>query len=124
MLISAWLRVVVDRIRRRIPSTGESIENIEGLIEIGARQRAASGLFPVSGRGDGQALRVEPDDDTSAADGAQRERGHGRRKVLFGSNYPMITPFACLEHLDDLDLDDEARELFLHGNAERVFGIG
>lgn len=51
-------------------------------------------------------------------------RGHGRRKVLFGSNYPMITPANCLEHLDDLDLDDEARELFLRGNAERVFGIG
>ncbi len=50
-------------------------------------------------------------------------RGHGRRKVLFGSNYPMITPARCLEHLDGLGLDEEARELFLEGNARRVFGL-
>jgi uncharacterized protein len=47
-------------------------------------------------------------------------RAHGRRKVLFGTNYPMITPGQALEHLDRLGLDDEARELFLHGNAARV----
>jgi predicted TIM-barrel fold metal-dependent hydrolase len=51
-------------------------------------------------------------------------RGHGRRKVLFGSNFPMIQPAACLAQLDSLGLDDEARALFLHGNAERVFGLG
>lgn len=50
-------------------------------------------------------------------------RGHGRRKVLFGSNYPMIQPAACLADLDALGLDDEARRLFLHDNAARVFGI-
>jgi len=47
----------------------------------------------------------------------------GRRKVLFGSNYPMILPGACLAQLDELGLDDEARRLFLHDNAARVFGI-
>ena len=50
-------------------------------------------------------------------------RAHGRTKVLFGTNYPMITPSKCLEHLDDLGLDDETKELFLAGNAKRVFGI-
>jgi predicted TIM-barrel fold metal-dependent hydrolase len=50
-------------------------------------------------------------------------RGRGRRKVLFGSNYPMITPAKALEHLDELGLDDEARELFLAGNARRVFRL-
>ncbi|MBL7497588.1 amidohydrolase [Frankia sp. CNm7] len=50
-------------------------------------------------------------------------RGRGRRKVLFGSNYPMIMPVKALEHLDDLGLDDEARELFLAGNARRVFAL-
>lgn len=50
-------------------------------------------------------------------------RRNGRRKVLFGTNYPMITPAKCLEHLDDLALDPETRDLFLHGNAARVFGI-
>jgi predicted TIM-barrel fold metal-dependent hydrolase len=50
-------------------------------------------------------------------------KGHGRRKVLFGSNFPMITPAACLEGLDGLGLDDECRRLFLHDNAVRVFGL-
>ena len=55
---------------------------------------------------------------------AEYVRGRGRKKVMFGSNYPMLTPLQCLADLDGLGLDQEARELFLHGNAERVFGIG
>jgi predicted TIM-barrel fold metal-dependent hydrolase len=51
-------------------------------------------------------------------------QGGGRSKVLFGTNYPMIPPDRALEHLDQLGLDDEARELFLEGNARRVFGLG
>jgi hypothetical protein len=47
----------------------------------------------------------------------------GRRKVLFGSNYPMIFPARALEDLDQLGLDDETRELYLHENARRVFGL-
>jgi predicted TIM-barrel fold metal-dependent hydrolase len=50
-------------------------------------------------------------------------RGHGRRKVLFGTNYPMITHRKALDGLDRLSLDDEVRDLFLHGNAQRVFGL-
>lgn len=50
-------------------------------------------------------------------------RSNGRRKVLFGTNYPMITPSKCLEDLAELDLDDETTELFLGGNAQRVFGL-
>jgi len=50
-------------------------------------------------------------------------RTHGRRKVLFGSNYPMIMPAKALEHLDALHLDDETRQLFLAGNAQRVYGL-
>jgi predicted TIM-barrel fold metal-dependent hydrolase len=50
-------------------------------------------------------------------------RADGRRKVLFGSNFPMIAPGKALEHLDALDLDDEARGLFLEGNARRVFSL-
>jgi predicted TIM-barrel fold metal-dependent hydrolase len=47
----------------------------------------------------------------------------GRHKVLFGSNFPMILPAHALEALDDLGLDDETRELFLDGNARRVFRL-
>lgn len=50
-------------------------------------------------------------------------RGHGKRKVLFGSNFPMITPGDALARIDDLALPDDAKALFLGGNAERVFGL-
>ncbi|HNR31684.1 MAG TPA: amidohydrolase family protein [Candidatus Hydrogenedentes bacterium] len=50
-------------------------------------------------------------------------RGRGRERVMFGSNYPMVSPEACLKDLDALGLDDEARALFLGGNAARVFGL-
>ena len=50
-------------------------------------------------------------------------RGHGRSKVLFGTNYPMITPAKALAGLQDLGLDDETRALFLAGNALRVFKL-
>lgn len=50
-------------------------------------------------------------------------RGNGRRKVLFGTNFPMINPAKCMGQVDALGLDDEAKALFLAGNARRVFGL-
>lgn len=50
-------------------------------------------------------------------------RGHGRHKVLFGTNYPMILPGKALEGLAELNLDDEATTAFLSGNAIRVFRL-
>jgi predicted TIM-barrel fold metal-dependent hydrolase len=50
-------------------------------------------------------------------------RTNGRRKVMFATNYPMITASRALEGLEALELDDEASELFLSGNARRVFGL-
>ena len=47
----------------------------------------------------------------------------GRRKVLFGSNFPMIQPESALRQLDSLGLDDETTRLFLRDNALRVFGL-
>ncbi len=49
--------------------------------------------------------------------------GTGQRKVLFGSNYPMITPAHALAGLDELGLSDDGRRDFLRGNAERVFRL-
>jgi predicted TIM-barrel fold metal-dependent hydrolase len=49
--------------------------------------------------------------------------GSGRHKVLFGSNYPMISPEHALAGLNALGLDDETRDLYLEGNARRVFGL-
>lgn len=50
-------------------------------------------------------------------------RGHGRHKVLFGTNYPMIMPAHALDGLAILALDEGASELFLGGNAQHVFKI-
>jgi len=48
---------------------------------------------------------------------------HGREKVMFGSNWPMIAPRKALEGLDSLGLDETTRAAFLSGNAARVFGV-
>jgi uncharacterized protein len=50
-------------------------------------------------------------------------KAHGKRKVLFGSNHPMIAPADCLAGLEALGLDDEAKRLFLGENARRVFRV-
>ena len=46
-----------------------------------------------------------------------------RHKVLFGSNHPAWPAADCLADLAGLQLDDQTTDLFLHGNAERVFGL-
>jgi predicted TIM-barrel fold metal-dependent hydrolase len=50
-------------------------------------------------------------------------RGPGKRKVLFGTNFPMLTPVQCLEGLNQLGLSEEECRMFLSGNAERVFRL-
>jgi predicted TIM-barrel fold metal-dependent hydrolase len=47
----------------------------------------------------------------------------GQRKVLFGTNFPMITHTHALDGLGELGLAEDARHDYLHGNAERVFGL-
>jgi uncharacterized protein len=48
---------------------------------------------------------------------------NGREKVMFGTNYPMVTADQCLRDLAALELDDEVEQLFLCDNAVRVFGL-
>lgn len=50
-------------------------------------------------------------------------KAHGRAKVMFGSNWPMIAPAKALEGLDQLGLEESTRAAFLSGNAARVFGL-
>ena len=50
-------------------------------------------------------------------------KARGKQKVLFGTNYPMITPARALEHMDALGLAAETKELFLGKNAECVFKL-
>lgn len=48
----------------------------------------------------------------------------GRRKVMYGSNFPMLFHEATMEGLGTLGLDDETLDLYLDGNARRVFSLG
>jgi hypothetical protein len=50
-------------------------------------------------------------------------KAHGRRKVLFGSNCPMILPGDCLRDLPAIGLDEDCSRLFLYENAARVFKL-
>lgn len=50
-------------------------------------------------------------------------RGHGRGKVLFGSNHPFWPASDCLAGLGDLQLDEQTTRAFLHDNAEAAFGL-
>jgi hypothetical protein len=50
-------------------------------------------------------------------------RGHGAGKVLFGTNYPMITAAKALEGLDELGLSPAARARFLGETAIQVFRL-
>ena len=50
-------------------------------------------------------------------------RSHGAAKVLFGTNYPMITPEKALEGIDGLGFTEEIKAAFLGGNAARVFRL-
>lgn len=51
-------------------------------------------------------------------------RSNGMTKVLFGTNYPMMTHERALQDIDDLELTEEGRERFLYKNAQQVFHLG
>jgi uncharacterized protein len=46
-----------------------------------------------------------------------------KHKVLFGSDYPWITPDRWLADFDQIDIRDEVRPLVLKANAARLFGL-
>jgi predicted TIM-barrel fold metal-dependent hydrolase len=46
-----------------------------------------------------------------------------RRQVLFGSDFPMITPERWLSDFDRLEIDSEVRPLILKENAARLLGL-
>ena len=50
-------------------------------------------------------------------------KGPGATRVMFGTNWPMLSHQRCLEGLAALELVDEKRQAFLAGNARRVFGL-
>jgi len=50
-------------------------------------------------------------------------KNEGRKRIMFGSNWPMLAPTQCLKGLDGLDLDEVTTALFLSENARRVFKL-
>jgi len=47
----------------------------------------------------------------------------GADKILFGSDYPLLTQTRLLQEINAADLPEEAKRLILSGNAQRLLGI-
>jgi uncharacterized protein len=47
-----------------------------------------------------------------------------KEKVLFGSDYPVLTPDRWISDFDTLDIKPEVRPLILKDNAARLLGLG
>jgi len=47
----------------------------------------------------------------------------GADKILFGSDYPLLTQNRLISEIRSLDLSEETRNLILSGNAQRLLGI-
>lgn len=50
-------------------------------------------------------------------------KGVGRGRVMFGTNWPMLSPARCLKGLDGLGLTAEQAQDFLEGTAREVFRL-
>lgn len=50
-------------------------------------------------------------------------KGIGSERVMFGTNWPMLSPAQCLKKLDTLALSQDQKDAFLFGNAKRVFKL-
>jgi predicted TIM-barrel fold metal-dependent hydrolase len=46
-----------------------------------------------------------------------------KHKVLFGTDYPLITPDRWLADFEKLAVKDEVRPLILKENAAKLFGL-
>jgi predicted TIM-barrel fold metal-dependent hydrolase len=47
----------------------------------------------------------------------------GAEKILFGSDYPLLSQKRLIQEIGSADLPEESKELILSGNARRLFGI-
>jgi len=50
-------------------------------------------------------------------------KSNGKNKVMYGTNFPMITHAGCLEGFEELGLDEEGKQRFLYANAAQVFKL-
>ncbi len=47
----------------------------------------------------------------------------GSKRVMFGTNWPMLSPSQCLKHLESLELSEHQKNAFLYENAHRIFNL-
>ena len=66
-------------------------------------------------------LRLEPE--VFPAEIIQYANGPLKKKVLFGSDFPLITPDRWLADFAELPMKDEVRPLILKENAIRLLGL-
>ena len=50
-------------------------------------------------------------------------KAEGKTRVMFGTNWPMLSATRCLAKLDTLEMEVETKALFLSGNARRVYKL-
>lgn len=50
-------------------------------------------------------------------------KGIGRGRVMFGTNWPMLSPKQCLKGLAQLELEPDVEAAFLEGTARRLFKL-
>lgn len=50
-------------------------------------------------------------------------KGVGRGRVMFGTNWPMLSPIDCLDGLSDIGLSAAEHDAFLGDTANRVFAL-
>jgi predicted TIM-barrel fold metal-dependent hydrolase len=48
---------------------------------------------------------------------------YGRHKVMFGTDWPVIDPERAVIEVDDLGMNDEAKQMLMRDNALRVFKL-
>lgn len=49
---------------------------------------------------------------------------YGQDKVMFGTNFPMLSLEKCVQQVNELGLADDVKAKFLFENAQRVFKLG
>lgn len=50
-------------------------------------------------------------------------KNEGKSRILFGTNWPMLSPDRCLKGLGAMGLDEATSNLFLRENAKRVYKL-
>ena len=48
-------------------------------------------------------------------------RTRGKDRIIFASDYPVLSMERCIGEAEALDLPDDVRDAWLHGNAEAFF---